>query len=260
MYPQQIHSYLQQFFKENNCPILSSHEHYLIVQLTEEMDKKIMNRPFYWQYIESTGGEPVPAQLTLITNKNKLNQKVVGEVIHFGSPRLTQLFNVANEMGAFVCMYEPGRPNQEAILTPWLVVNYKVSYYSHRTKEAIYSLGMNLMTGEVFKEFQESLFQKQLQSTIPQNTFRLPYTIKPMTAIDRLDKIIEDYILQDDHTWVTEAKEKWEKEKLVLEYFYEGVEVKPERYQMEQEALARQYKSKIKIDVVNGGLFYLKGN
>lgn len=257
MYPQQIHNYLHQFFEENDCTILSNHAHYLIVQLTEKMDKKIMNRPFYWQYIESTGGEAIPAQLTLITNKNELNQKITGEVIHFGSPRLTQLFNVIQESGSVVCMYEQSEGQQETILTPWLVVNYKVSYYSHRTKEAIHSLGMNLMTGEVFKQFQEGLFEKKLQATVPKNTFSLPYTIKPMTAIERLDAIIEDYILQDDHTWVAKAKEKWAKERLVLEYFYEGVEVKPARYETEQEALKRQYEAKIKIEVINGGLFYL---
>lgn len=258
MYPQKIHNYLHAFFTENDCSILSSHEHYLIVQLTEDMDKKIMNRPFYWQYIESTGGEALPAQLTLITNQRELDQKVIGEVIHFGSPRLTQLFEVTKEMGSFICMYEQGNESKEEVLTPWLSVNYKVSYQSHRTKEAVYSLGMNLMTGEVFKEFQESILKKQLQDTIPTNTFNLPYTIKPMTAIERLDMIIENYILQDDHTWVDEAKEKWEKEKLVLDYFYEGVEVKPERYKNEQQALKRQYEAKIKIDVINGGLFYLK--
>lgn len=258
MYPQQIHSYLQQFFQENHCPVLSEHEHYLIVQLTEEMDKKIMNRPFYWQYIESTGGEAVPAQLTLITNKNELDAKIIGETIHFGAPRLTQLFQVTREMGSFICMYESDEPVHDTILTPWLVINYKVSYHSHRTKEAIHSLGMNLMNGEVLIEFQERLFEKKLQPTIPAKAFCLPYTIQPVNAIERLDTILENHILQDDHSWVAEAKEKWEKEKLVLDFFYEGVEVKPERYELEQEALERQYEAKIHIDVINGGLFYLK--
>lgn len=257
MYPKQIHSYLQEFFEENDCLILSEQDHYLIVQLTEEMDKKIMNRPFYWQYIESTGSEGTPAQLTLITNKNALDEKIVGEVIHFGAPRLSQVFNVTKEMGSFVCMYEK---SEQSILTPWLVINYKVSYYSHRTKEAIHSLGMNLMTGEVFKDFQENLFKKNLQATSSGQGFCLPYIIKPMNAVERLDAILEDYVLQDDHSWVDEAKEKWDKEKLVLDFFYEDVIEKPARYKQELEALKRQYEAKIHIDVINGGLFYLSNN
>ena len=54
MYPQQIHQYVRRFFIENNCAILRENDHYINVQLTVEMDKKIMNRPFYWKYVEST--------------------------------------------------------------------------------------------------------------------------------------------------------------------------------------------------------------
>lgn len=258
MYPQQIHSYLQQFFQKNECPILSASEHYLIVQLTIEMDKKMMNRPFYWQYIESTGDTPAPAQLTLITNKNALTERMTGEVIHVGSPRLAQIISLIEEMGAFVKMYERGTPQVETILTPWIIINYKVAYYSHRTKEQVFSLGMNLMTGEVLKSFQESLATRALQSTMPQHTFCLPYTIRPQNAIERLDELVEGVVRKEDHTWAEEAKEKWEKEKLVLAYFYEGIDDKPEHYTIEHEALAEQYEAKIKIDVINGGLFYLK--
>lgn len=257
MYPKQIHNYVQQFFIENHCPILSNHDHYLIVQLTIEMDKKMMNRPFYWQYIETTGDEPIPAQLTLITNQNALTEKIMGETVHAGSPRLTQIFSLIQEMGSFVQMYEKGKGNVETILTPWLIINYKVSYSSHQTKEMIYSLGMNLMTGEVLKDFQESLLTRPLSPTIPEHVFCLPYTIKPANAIDRLDDVLERVIRKDDHAWAEEAKEKWEKEKLVLDYFYEDIDDKPERYQTEQKALAEQYEAKIQIDVMNGGLFYL---
>lgn len=258
MYPQQIHNYLQQFFRENHCPILSASEHYLIVQLTIEMDKKMMNRPYYWQYIESTGDTPAPAQLTLITNKNELTERITGEIIHVGSPRLAQIISLIEEMGAFVLMYEQGVPHVETILTPWLIINYKVSYYSHRTKEQVFSLGMNLMTGEVLKDFQESLVTRPLQPTLPHHTFCLPYTIRPENAIKRLDDLVEKVVQKEDHTWAEEAKEKWEKEKLVLAYFYEGVSDKPAHYTIEHEALAEQYATKIKMDVLNGGLFYLR--
>ena len=80
MYPQQIHGYLRELFKENNCPVLTDNEHYLTVQLTIEMDKRIMNRPFYWQYVESTNGVPCPAQIRLIKDKTKLVADFKGEV------------------------------------------------------------------------------------------------------------------------------------------------------------------------------------
>jgi hypothetical protein len=260
MYPQQIHSYLLQFFKENNCQILNANDHYINVQLTIEMDKKIMNRPFYWKYLESTDGVPSPAQLMFITDKNKLVEDIKGEVVHFGSPRLSQLFQATKELGSFVQMYERVVDNLETqtILTPWLGVNYKISYYSDQTKEILYSLGINLMTGYVREGFQESLSEVDLEKVVSGNTFILPYIIKPIRALERLDAVIENNIQQDDHTWAEEAKMRWKKDRDVLEFFYEGVENKPDCYEIEKEAMDQQYEARIKIDIINGGLFYLK--
>ena len=64
----EIHNYLYNFFEANNCEILERSPHLLDVQLTIEMDKLLMNRPFYWHYLEKTGGVPNPMRLTLITN------------------------------------------------------------------------------------------------------------------------------------------------------------------------------------------------
>ncbi|KAA0966336.1 hypothetical protein FQ087_08900 [Sporosarcina sp. ANT_H38] len=260
MYPQQIHSYLRQFFHENNCQILNDNDHYINVQLTIEMDKKIMNRPFYWKYIESTDDEPSPAQLTFITDKNRLVEDVKGEVVHFGSLRLSQLFQATKEMGSFVQMHErvENKLEKKTILTPWLGVNYKISYYSDQTKEILYSLGINLMTGQVLERFQELLSGVDLDTTMSANTYNLPYIIKPIRALERLDGIIDNIIQKEDHTWAEEAKLRWQKDRRVLEYFYEGVENKPDCYEIEKEAMDQQFAARIKIDIINGGLFYLK--
>lgn len=260
MYPQEIHDYVLKFFKESNCEVLSNHEHYIAVQLTIEMDKKIMNRPFYWKYLESINGVPEPAQVTFITDHNKLLEKIKGEIIHFGSPRLSQLFQVTKEMGSFVQMYEKVVDNFEiqTILTPWLGINYKVSYYSDRTKEVLYSVGINLMTGNLLEGFQESISEVDLEVEMSENTFNLPYIIAPIRALERLDLIIEQRIKLDDHTWAEEAKIRWQKDRKVLEYFYEGIEDRPESYEMEKRAMEEQYETRINIEVVNGGLFYMK--
>lgn len=260
MYPAEIHSYLLKFFEENDCQILSNHDHYINVQLTIEMDKKIMNRPFYWKYLESTNGVPCPAQITLITDKANLVDKVKGEVIHFGSPRLSQLFRTTKELGSFVLMYEKiiGEIGPKTILTPWLGVNYKISYYSDQTKETLFSLGINLMTGHQIDGFQELLGKVKLDAIMSENTFNLPYVITPIRALDRLDLAIDKLIQEDDHTWAEDAKVRWQKDQEVLEHFYEEVEDKPDCYEMEKQAMEEQYKPKIKIDIINGGLFYLK--
>jgi len=262
MYPQQIHGYLQSFFKENNCHIIKDNDHYLTVQLSIEMDKRIMNRPYYWKYLESTNGVPNPAQLTFITDQNKLEDNIKGEVVHFGSPRLNQLFQTTKELGAFVQMYERAtgisQSQANTILTPWLGVNYKVSYYSDQTKEMLYSLGVNLITGKLVEGFQEWVSEVDFDSSLQDNAFGLPYIIKPLRGLERLDTAIEKIIHEDDHTWAEEAKKRWQKDRKVLEHFYVDEEIKPECYEMEKKALDEQYESRIKVEIINGGLFYLK--
>lgn len=257
MYPNQVHHYLQTFFQETNCPILTEHPHYMVVQLTEEMDKKIMNRRYYWQYVESAGIEPAPLQLTLITDRANLMEEVKGEVAHFGSPRLNRLFQATQEMGAFVKLYEHKNQGNGLILTPWLGVNYKVSYYCHHTKETLYSLGINLMTGQVVEDFQEELKARTLQTDVPEDAFTVSYIIKPARALDRLDVVVEDMIIEDDHSWAKAAEARWLRDLEVLEYFYIDSVTKPESYELEKKALEEQYTPRIQVNMVNGGLFYL---
>lgn len=259
MYPQQVQHYLRTFFSENNCQFVNDTDHYLTVQLTIDMDKRIMNRPYYWQYVESVGGVPSPSQLTLITDQTKLNENIKGELVHFGSPRLNQLFQATHEMGAFIQMFEQVEETiNRPILTPWLGVNYKVSYYSNQTKEMLHSLGINLMNGSIITDFHASLNEMNIASTMPLNAFLLPYVIKPIRGLERLDGIVEKVIQQDDHSWADQAKKRWQRDIRVLEFFYEGVEERPECYEMEKTALQQQYEARIKIEIISGGLFYLK--
>lgn len=261
MYPRQIHQYIRQFFKENNCQVVQDTDCFIQVQLTIDMDKKIMNRPFYWNYVESTGGEPNPAQLTFITNPNELVEQVAGEIVHFGSPRLNQLFQVTKEQGAYIQMYEQADQMSatNTMLTPWLGANYKLTYCSDRTKEMLYSLGINLMTGAVVNGFQEMVRDANLEMTMSANTFHLPPTIQPLRALEKLDAVIDQLIQQDDHLWAEEAKKRERRDLRVLDYFYEGMEDRPDHYEREKQAIEERYETKIKVEIINGGLFYLKG-
>ena len=96
-----------------------------------------------------------------------------------------------------------------------------------------------------------------LDSVNSADAFQVQYIIKPIRALQRLDAVIEDLIQQDDHTWAEEANKRWQRSQRVLEYFYEDIEEKPECYEIEKKALEEQYDAKIKIEIINGGLFYL---
>ncbi|MEQ6357207.1 YqhG family protein [Lysinibacillus sp. M3] len=258
MYPQQVHSYLREFFNENDCPILREDQHYLTVQLTVDIDKRIMNRPFYWQYVEATNTEANPAQVTFITDQTASAGSLYGEAIHFGSPRMNQLFQATRELGAYVQLFEKvDTAIGQVILTPWLGVNFKVSYCCDQTKEMLYSFGINLLTGVIKEDFHETICTSDFDTVPADNAFHVQFIIKPLRALERLNATIEKIIEQDDHSWATEAKKRWQRDQRVLDYFYEEEDDKPECYDVEKKALEEQYDTKIKIEIINGGIFYL---
>lgn len=256
MQAEDIHQLITQFFKEMDCPILTNDPAYLVVQLTNEVDQQIMNRPYYWQYIHSTGSTPSPAQLTFITHPEKVDGKIQGELMHLGAAHFQQISQAIQRLGAYVHVYE--RTEDQGTLTPWLNINYKVSYCCHQKKEHLYSLGMNLMTGEVLQHFYESIASRTFDEDRNELCTYLPPIITPVKAAERLDDLLQQSIQLEDHQWAREAEEQLKKEALVLHYFFEHVDVKPAQYYTEKEALEAQYSPYIQMEVVNGGVFYLQ--
>jgi len=74
MQQQDIHDFLECYFLANGCEIKENQPGYMTVRLTIDLDKELMNRPFYWHYLEKTGGVPNPMALTLIYEKRRENR------------------------------------------------------------------------------------------------------------------------------------------------------------------------------------------
>jgi hypothetical protein len=259
MQQHEIRHFVERYFRANECAILEANDEYMTVQLTIEMDKELMNRPFYWHYIERTGGTPQPMQLTLITKQTEKTKSLQGERLHFGSPRLHQIFRSAQKRGSFIRLYEEPDAFEHTHLPlhPWLGLNVKISYQCDRKKDQILSLGLHLISGAIIEQFHELLQKRKLTPKIPDYCFTISPLIKPKSGIGRLEQYIRSRIAADDHTWAKKAKERWMEDLALLDHFYEGVEEKPECYYIEKEALEQQYKPRIIVSVINGGMFYL---
>ena len=249
-----IQSFLERFFTFAHCPILERSDGHLRVQLTVEMDKQLMNRPFYWHYVERIGAVGEPLELSLIT-KPSIAEK--GEHIHFGSPRLHQIFSVAKMNGRFVRLYE--RVTERSVaLHPWLHTNILLSYECDRKQDRLLSLGIHLISGTIVESFYDVLKEKQWIATVPDYCFTISPIIKPMSGFARLEAYVERLMASETHEWANEARIRWEEDLALLQHFYEGVEEKQEEYKNEKEALRQRYEPRIQISVINGGLFYLQ--
>ncbi len=259
MLQQEIHQYLEQFFMATGCTIEENGQGFLTVQLTVEMDKELMNRPFYWTYLEKTGGIPNPMKVTFITDQEKAPPDIKGEFIHFGAPRLHQLFETARKFAAYIRLYEKPvmQPGQNVPLHPWLNVNMKISFRSDRKKDVFRSFGLNLINGNLIESFEEKINRIILSPKIPDYCFTISPIIMPVSGIKRIESHLTNEVQSKDHPWADAALRRWEEDSRLLDHFYEGVDVKPETYFIEKKALEDQYNPSVHVDILNGGIFYL---
>lgn len=253
-----IHDYLERYFRTSGCDILENDGKALHIQLSIEMDKLLMNRPFYWKYIKNTGIEPQPMKLKLVTDPESTDEKE-GEFVHFGSPRLHQIFQSAKQLAAYTRLYEHvGEIHAPSVpLEPWLGLNVKISYQCDRKKDLLVSYGLQLINGQVVEDFHNQLLSLSLTPKIPDYCFTISPLIRPQSGLKRIEAMIENSVQNEDHTWAREAEQRWAEDLALLDQFYENSEETPESYALEKEALKDQYEPKIHVEIINGGLFYL---
>ncbi|MCM3669612.1 YqhG family protein [Mesobacillus maritimus] len=258
MQQQEIHDFLLRYFEANHCEFVKSEPSYMTVQLTEEMDKELMNRPFYWHYLEKTGGIPQPMQLTLVTDAPKTPEDVKGENIHFGSPRLHQIFTSTKKLAGYIRLYEnkQGSPGRQTPLLPWLCLNVKISYQCDSKRDIYQSIGLQMINGRMVPDFHDQILSLSLTPKIPDYAFTLSPLIKPKSGVMRIENLLKTQINEEDHTWAEEARQRWKKDKDLLDHFYKEID-DTDSYEIEKQALKLQYEPKINISVINGGLFYL---
>ncbi|UYZ20742.1 YqhG family protein [Mesobacillus jeotgali] len=260
MQQQEIHNFLEKYFTANNCELLENDKGYMTVQLTIDLDKELMNRPFYWHYLEKTGGVPNPMKLTLITNKQQAPEDMKGEVIHFGSPRLHQIFASTKNLAGYIRLYQNNQFPAQTPLIPWIGLNMKISYQCDRKRDVFHSIGLQLINGRMEEDFHDKLLKLPLSTKIPDYAYTLSPLIKPKSGVNRIQSFLNARVEQEDHTWAEDARKRWQKDLQLLHHFYENEEEESDSYKTEKSALQEQYEPKIKIEIVNGGLFYITEN
>ena len=262
MLQKEIHQYLETFFVGNDCQIEENGEGFLTVQMTIDMDKELMNRPFYWTYLEKIGGVPNPMKVTFITDQEAAPSDLKGEIIHFGAPRLHQIFRVTKKLAAYIRLYEePQWENnkQQIPLHPWLLLNIKVSYRCDRKHDILRSIGLNLINGMLVEKFHEKTESIKLTPKIPDYCFTVSPIIKPQSGIKRIETYLTNEIMGSEHPWADAAIKRWNEDLELLDHFYDDHEEKPETYELEKIGLQDQYEPIVNIEIINGGIYYLSG-
>ncbi|AXI09449.1 hypothetical protein CUC15_11175 [Oceanobacillus zhaokaii] len=249
-----LNHFLQNYFIAHSCEILDNRDGILTIQLTEEMDLALMNRPFYWHYVKKMGNTGQPFQLTLITNPEKRTEK--GDWIHFGSPRLQQIMNHLQENERFTKLFQTIDTSKNTPLYPWLVLNIKISYRGKQKKDDVLSIGLQLVNGKMRLDMMNYLESIPLQSMISDYCFTISPLIKLKSGYLRIESLVLNYLEDQPKDWAKESIIALNEELETLDHFYEELE-ENEQMEKERNEIKERYKPNITCHVINGGIFYL---
>ncbi len=249
MQAEQVHRFLLDYFRTNQCEITDATNEEMSVELTIDIDKQLMNRPFYWHYLEKTGGEPKTKQLRLSTNPASATEGA--EKIHFGSPRLHQIFNSCKQSATHIRLYE----SKPVGLYPWLAVNATISYQCDQQKSQFVSIALNLINGDITEDFIDGVSGRTLSPKIANLSYTLHPFITLRSGMKRIENYIHTIIAKENDDWSQQANERMEKDLQLLNSFY--IDIDDDKYDQELEAIKNLYEPKIHVQIVNGGLFYL---
>lgn len=264
MNQQQLRSFTERYLKEMDCHIIESTPAYILTQLSTAADKDLVNRPFYWMYVERMGIEPTPVQLCFVFDPQNFPEDKRGEHFFYGCPRFTQMVRSAQKNGRYVRLYEVSKPssmlfNTSKAYTPWLCINFKVSYICDQKKDALRSLGINLCSGEIQEDFNALLNQKKWTTKLPAHRYIPPQALSWMEAVSELEYYLYEQLQQEDLSWAQNAEKRLKNELEQLEHFFPveaSEEIKKEKKQRQVE-LMKQYLPRIDVHVINAGVFYL---
>lgn len=250
-----LHEFLKKYFLIHQCEIMTDQEGMLSIQLNEQMDKALMNRPFYWHYMKSSGQIGKPASLTFITNPDKREHQ--GEWIHFGSPRLQQVFSHLKKANNHIKLFQKVETQQNTPLYPWLLINLKISYKGKYNKDELFSIGLNLINGMMKTDMMEILQDLSLNQTISDFCYPISPLIKVESGFLRITAVIEDYLNNQTHDWANESIYTMKEEIQMVQHFYDH-NVEEEQLTKEISDLEKRYTPTISYSIINGGLIYLQ--
>lgn len=264
---QQLRSFVERYLQAMDCQIIESTPEMIDVQLSIEADQALLNRPFYWMYVEQMNLPAHPAQFRFFFTKTEESNGFYSDYLFFGSPRFTQMLNSVQQKGRFVRLYQQPKANGDPFRStkgyrPIFAVHYLISYICDQKKDRISDLAIDLQTGEVISPFYQWAKNQQWSHQLPASRFLQPSQLSFPEAIGRLEAYLQKQIEQEDPTWAEEAKQRLAEEYQQIETYY------PEDESMEEEQLHEkkqrlreivwQFSPRVEINVVNAGLFYIE--
>lgn len=217
--------------------------------------------------------------LQMVCRPELLSKYPGSELVTQGSYRLQWFIDGIKERGQIVkgtCPYDPDpRKIQREIKTllaeppqfffeqplvsyqPYLLVNFKVGLETDEKFEELYSLGINLVTGEINHHLLPTLLGKKITQEKPRKLEkkRISYREGFEALLNHLRWMLKNH----DRRWLDSAKTRWEEEIGYLESYYHDREETGDQasfYRRVAETY-RKFQPAIRIEIGNIALLFL---
>lgn len=140
---------------------------------------------------------------------------------------------------------------------PNLLVNFKIGFETDEKTEELYSLSINLVTGEIASNLLNELSNKRVVTTLPKKHLekrKIPYSEGFKALSNHLKWLLQNH----DDQWIENAKLRWQEEVNYLEEFYRG-EPKEDLHAFYRQIaeIYRKYRPIIRIEIINAAILYL---
>jgi len=120
----------------------------------------------------------------------------------------------------------------------------------------LFSVGINLINGQMKTNVMESLESYSLEQTISDYCHCLTPLITLNNGYLRIEDVILNYLKEQDISWSNLAIESMKEEIAMLEYFFKQTRNDPQ-YEIEKDKIHDRFSPTISLDVVSAGILYL---
>ncbi|MCL6453180.1 MAG: YqhG family protein [Alicyclobacillus sp.] len=222
-------------------------EDYAEYQLPPDVDKEMVERPFYWMWIEKTGQQPTPTVLRLAftqaaeTVQNERIRRVLleqagpslnemqrryfvapkAELVSLGSYRLDRIYASCDRRGRFAAVMPSRRP-PGATLVPWLLVNLRVSQRCDVTEQKLASYGVCLVNGQLVLDFYNRIANIPMEPMDPRRVAR-SLRVPVDTAVKHVKEHLTRAFERQPATWAEAAWQRLQQDVEQIATYYSSI-------------------------------------
>ncbi|RCX21543.1 uncharacterized protein YqhG [Fontibacillus phaseoli] len=307
MTQEQIREYVMTYLDTTECQFLEKSPYHVTVKLSARADRDLTNRPYYWGFIERTGVEPETMTFSFIFDADRHQKmqdvaspkaeappqedpilgrhfgamrplpilgpgRIQREEMHFGSPRLKQIFTAARQGGRAVYLFEDPGPRQRSTLIPaayepWLGLRFKIEFSCDMKREELHFFGVSLLTGQIDEDFGERLTGMTLIPRMPENMHIAPTRLSLDQGRLSVETRISEKLQECDPAWADQAKERLNEELALIDSYYKDLLEDPdeerkqaimEQYESRRGEIRWQYEPRIVVSALGSGIFHLR--